>query len=69
MTHEEFITNIWKNVDNCPQEWRLGQKVFNVCEYLYGRVARDAQIIDGVDCFYDDRKVEDFINAVWERLK
>ncbi len=69
MTHEEFIVDLWQNALECPKGWRLGQKVFNVCEDLYGRIARDVQFIDGVDCFYNDQKIDDFLNAVWERLK
>ena len=38
MTYNDFITEIWLNVDNCPKEWRKGQKVFNVIEKLYGNV-------------------------------
>ena len=56
MTYNDFITEIWSNVDNCPKSWRKGQKVFNVIEELYGNVARDVQFIDNVDCFYDDRE-------------
>lgn len=69
MTQKTFTADIWKNVNKCPDEWRLGQKIFNVCEQLYGDVARDVQFIDGVDCFYNDRKIYDFLNAVWERVK
>jgi len=66
---KEFIYELWEKVDSYPKDWRLGQKVFNAVEELYGRVARDVQFKDGVDCFYMDNKIDDFINAVWERLK
>ena len=69
MTHEEFIVNLWNEVEKCPRHWRLGQKVFNVCEDLYGQHARKVQFIDGVDCFYNDQKVDEFIEAVWERIE
>ena len=70
MTYNEFITEIWLNVDNCPKAWRKGQKVFNVIDKLYGNVARDVQFIDGVDCFYDDRNetINLFINKCWNRM-
>ena len=70
MTYNDFITEIWSNVDNCPKEWRKGQKVFNVIEKLYGNVARDVQFIDGVDCFYDDRDetINLFIDKCWYRM-
>ena len=69
MTYEDFITNIWKEVGNCPKNWRKGQKVFNVIEDLYGSIARDVQFIDGVDCFYrdDDETINFFINKCWVR--
>ena len=69
MTHGKFICELWEKVDSYPKDWRLGQKVFNAVEELYGQVARDVQFKDGVDCFYRDNKIDDFINAVWERLK
>ena len=70
MTYNDFITEIWSNVDNCPKEWRKGQKVFNVIEELYGNVAREVQFIDGVDCFYDDsdETISLFIDKCWIRF-
>ena len=70
MTYGDFITEIWLNVDNCPKAWRKGQKVFNVIDKLYGNVARDVQLIDGVDCFYDDRDetINLFIDKCWIRF-
>jgi hypothetical protein len=68
MKYEDFIVKIWETVDSCPKEWRKGQKVFNVCDELFGGTARDVQFIDGIDCFYEDKYIDNFINAVWERL-
>ena len=70
MTYNDFITEIWLNVDNCPKAWRKGQKVFNVIDKLYGNVARDVQFIDGVDCFYDDsdETISLFIDKCWIRF-
>jgi len=70
MKYGDFITNIWNEVDKCPKNWRKGQKVFNVIEELYGKVARDVQFIDGVDCFYDDRDetINLFIDKCWIRV-
>ena len=70
MTYNDFITEIWSNVDICPKKWRKGQKVFNVIEELYGNVARDVQFIDGVDCFYDDSEetIKLFIDKCWIRF-
>ena len=65
----EFTTTIWKRVGASPKSWRLGQKVFNAVESLYGNVAREVQFRDGVDCFYDDSKVDEFLEKAWDRLK
>ena len=69
MTYGDFITNIWKEVSKCPKAWRKGQSVFNVVEDLYGNIAREVQMIDGVDCFYDDREetINLFIDHAWIR--
>ena len=69
MTHKEFTSKIWAIVDEYPDDWRPGQKVFNACAELFGSVAREVQFIDGVDCFYNNQRIDDFINAVWERVK
>ena len=53
MTYEEFITEVWARVYECPPTWRRGQSVFNVIDKFWG-VARDVQFGDGCDCFYDD---------------
>lgn len=42
-----------------PEEWRDGQFVFNAIDQLYG-VARTLQFNYGIDCFYNDDKIEDF---------
>lgn len=49
-----------------PPNWREGQFVFNRVDKLYG-VARAIQFIDKVDCFYDDSKIDEFIERtkVW----
>ena len=69
MKYEDFICELWKEVESYPKNWRKGQKVFNAVEELYGGVAREVQFQDGIDCFYNDKVIDDFINAVWERLK
>lgn len=70
MTYNDFITEIWLSVANCPKSWRKGQKVFNTIEDLYGNVAREVQFIDGVDCFYDDSEetINLFIDKCWYRM-
>ena len=65
MTLEEFKSSIY-NVEK-PSHWREGQFVFNTIDSLYG-VARIVQFNDGIDCFYDDSKINQFINACYNRL-
>ena len=70
MTYNDFITEIWSNVDNCPKEWRKGQKVFNVIEKLYGNVDKDVQCIYVFDYFYDERNetINLFIDTCCNRM-
>ena len=65
MTLEEFKTSIY-SIEK-PSHWREGQFVFNTIDSLYG-VARTVQFNDGIDCFYDDSKIDQFIIACYNRL-
>ena len=65
MTLEEFKSSIY-NVEK-PPHWREGQFVFNTIDSLYG-VAKIVQFNDGIDCFYDNSKIDQFINACYNRL-
>lgn len=69
MTKEEFLDNINNLVDECPRIWRRGLSVFNVVEALYGKIAKEVQLIDKVDCFYEDGNIDEFLDCVWKRLK
>ena len=60
MVPEELKQEIYNWMPNKPKNWREGQAVFNYVDQLYG-VARDAQFGYGVDCFYDDSKIDAFI--------
>lgn len=51
-----------------PTQWRHGQFVFNRVEALFGRVAREVQFVDHIDCFYNDTKIDRFLDAVLVRL-
>jgi hypothetical protein len=46
-----------------PLQLREGQFVFNRVDELYG-VARTIQFNDRVDCFYDDSKINEFLDRV-----
>ena len=65
MTLEEF-KNLIYSIEK-PSHWREGQFVFNTIDSLYG-VARAVQFEDGIDCFYDNSKIDQFINACYNRL-
>lgn len=67
MTQEEFKDYILEQIQVCPTNWRYGQKVFNYINKHYG-VARDVQFKDGVDCFYNDDAVDDFIDKAYNRI-
>ena len=62
--------DIWKIINQIvkPEGWREGQFVFNVIEDYFGSVAREVQLKDNVDCFYDDKQIDNFIQKVCNRL-
>ena len=60
---EDTIINAKKIQEENPH-LRYGQSVFNYVEEKYG-VARYVQFNDGIDCFYDDEKVDLFIEDAW----
>ena len=48
-----------------PKNWRKGQSVFNYIDAVYG-VARNIQFKYGIDCFYKDDNIDDFLNKAVE---
>jgi hypothetical protein len=68
MTFEEFENEVLTAMNSKPKNWRDGQFVFNYIDEKYG-VARSVQFIDGVDCFYVDSKIEEFITRSYEYIK
>jgi hypothetical protein len=64
---DEFRANILTAMMKKPKEWRDGQFVFNYIDEMYG-VARSVQFMDGVDCFYNDGKIDEFIDRCYIRL-
>ena len=70
-TREEFgelIKAIAKSIIEESPHIRYGQAVFNYVDEKYG-VARIAQFDYGIDCFYDDTKVEQFLDKCYELIK
>lgn len=68
MTFEEFKNDVMNMVDKCPDNWRKGQSVFNVIDAKY-HVAREVQIVEKIDCFYDNYKIDEFIKKAFETYK
>lgn len=68
ITLEEFRDEVLTAMNSKTKNWRDGQFVFNYIDEKYG-VARSVQFIDGVDCFYDDSKIEDFITRSYDYIK
>lgn len=52
-----------------PKNWREGQFVFNIASKILGNgITRQVQFDAGIDCFYDDTKIDDFINACYNKV-
>lgn len=63
MTTEELKQEIYNWMPDKPKNWREGQAVFNYVDQVYYGAARDAQFGYDVDCFYDDDKIDAFIET------
>lgn len=48
-----------------PKNWRKGQSVFNYIDAVYG-VARNIQFEYRIDCFYNDKYIDDFLDKAVE---
>ena len=66
MTLQEFKDDVYSGIKELPENWRKGQKVFNYIDNKYG-VARIVQFHDGVDCFYNDKIIDKFIEESHKR--
>lgn len=64
---EEFDSIIGKAIKQMPDDWRKGQKVFNAIDSEFG-VARFVQFQCGVDCFFDDSKIDEFKENAYEAI-
>lgn len=62
---DEYKQLIDNEIVNYPSTWREGQKVFNAIDSLFN-VARKTQFEKGVDCFYNDNNIDDFISTSYE---
>lgn len=50
-----------------PKNWRKGQSVFNYIDNVYG-IARTIQLKYGIDCFYNDKYIDDFLDKAVELI-
>lgn len=67
ITFEEFKEDVLTAMVSKPKDWRNGQFVFNYINEKY-RVARYVQFINGVDCFHNDEKIDEFIVRCYETM-
>ena len=67
MTLEKFKKEVLNFANNRPKRWRKGQAVFNYIDKYYG-VAREVQSKDSIDCFFNDGKIDEFIEKSFSRL-
>lgn len=68
--YTEFKKNVYTRAYELQATygWRLGQAVFNLLDLPEnGRIAREVAELDGVDCYYDDRNIKQFIGSCWKR--
>lgn len=70
ITFDEFKTSVYNAIENRLKIHRRGQAAFNFIHYKY-KVARDVQFdeVHPVDCFYDDTKIDEFIEEAWKKYK
>ena len=69
ISKEEFKSNIKENAAISRKlypELRFGQAVFN-CTNQY--IARLVQFNCGIDCFYDDKQIDKFLDKCYELYK
>ena len=71
-TRDDFVKSVKDVARQIVHDWpciRFGQAVFNHVNEMYGDVARKVQFNHGIDCFYDDNKVEPFLDKCYELIK
>lgn len=76
MTKEELLSKI--KPSKRPEHLRKGQYIFNQIDQHFQipeqfnfkncSIARQVQFIDKIDCFYDDSKIDEFIDACLVRI-
>ena len=68
MTFNDLKKEVMTQMENKPSCWRKGQFVFNYIDDKYN-VARAVQYSDKVDCFYDDKNIDNFLKHAAKRIE
>ena len=68
MTFDELKKEVMAQMENKPSWCRNGQFVFNYIDDKYN-VARAVQYSDKVDCFYDDKNIDNFLKHAAKRIE
>lgn len=76
MNKEQLLSKIQPS--KRPEYLRKGQYIFNWIDQNFqipeqfnfknSSIARQVQFIDGIDCFYDDSKINEFLDACLVRI-
>lgn len=61
-TFKKTVESLKQEINSVPkpEQWREGQNVFNYIDSVYG-ISRHIQFKEGIDCFYDDSKIDAFL--------
>lgn len=68
ITYEEFKNECLTVAENRHSHIRKGQAIFNYVDEKYD-VAREAQFVHGIDCYYLDDKIDELIKCTYNILK
>lgn len=68
MNFDTFKKEIYDALKYKPDFWRNGRFVFNYIEENYGGVGGYVELIEGVNCYYDDEKIDEFISLCYKNL-
>ena len=65
MTFIEYLYRVRNNQNRKMENWRAGQTYFNVLSKYDRNMANDIQNLHGVDCFYVDARIPEFLAYVY----
>lgn len=67
ITKQQLKAELDRFLEEKPKTWRKGQAIFNYVDMKYN-VAREAQFRYRIDCFYNDEKIDAFIDKCVELI-